>query len=135
MTKKNKTRIPRRKRMSRKDRLQSGMTWLEKYDGKNAIKGYSNWYGVNNLCAIIELRALGVSISKKRENQIKLTAENKVKSRAETKKKNEENLSQKLCADSDDNFFYIVGYTSGGAPYGVTWEDVRKNSPWEMEEQ
>ncbi len=25
--------------------------------------------------------------------------------------------------ESDENFAYIVGYTSGGAPYGVTWEE------------
>ena len=25
---------------------------------------------------------------------------------------------------NDDTFYYIVGYTSGGAPYGVTWEEM-----------
>jgi hypothetical protein len=24
----------------------------------------------------------------------------------------------------DDTFYYIAGYTSGGAPYGVTWEEM-----------
>lgn len=24
--------------------------------------------------------------------------------------------------EQDDTFFFIAGYTSGGAPYGVTWE-------------
>lgn len=24
--------------------------------------------------------------------------------------------------DQDENFFFIAGYTSGGAPYGITWE-------------
>ena len=24
----------------------------------------------------------------------------------------------------DDTFFYIAGYTSGGTPYGVTWEEM-----------
>lgn len=24
----------------------------------------------------------------------------------------------------NDMFFYIAGYTSGGAPYGVTWEEM-----------
>lgn len=27
---------------------------------------------------------------------------------------------------SDDNFAYIAGYTSGGAPYGITWEEWEK---------
>ena len=26
--------------------------------------------------------------------------------------------------DQDETFFHIVGYTSGGAPYGVTWEEM-----------
>lgn len=26
--------------------------------------------------------------------------------------------------ESDDRFCYIAGYTSGGAPYGVTWEEM-----------
>ena len=30
----------------------------------------------------------------------------------------------------DDTFFYIVGYTSGGAPYGVTWEEMGLE-PWQ----
>lgn len=25
--------------------------------------------------------------------------------------------------ESDDHFLYIAGYTSGGAPYGITWEE------------
>ena len=30
----------------------------------------------------------------------------------------------------DDRFFLIAGYTSGGAPYGVTWEEMGLE-PWE----
>lgn len=25
----------------------------------------------------------------------------------------------------DENFFFIAGYTPGGAPYGITWEEER----------
>ncbi len=32
--------------------------------------------------------------------------------------------------DQDDNFFFIAGYTSGGAPYGVTWEEMGLE-PWQ----
>ena len=32
--------------------------------------------------------------------------------------------------EQDDRFFYIAGYTSGGAPYGVTWEEMGLE-PWE----
>lgn len=30
----------------------------------------------------------------------------------------------------DDRFFFIAGYTSGGAPYGVTWEEMGLR-PWQ----
>lgn len=29
-----------------------------------------------------------------------------------------------LYSDMDGTFAFIAGYTSGGAPYGVTWEQV-----------
>ena len=29
-----------------------------------------------------------------------------------------------------DRFFFIAGYTSGGVPYGVTWEEMGLE-PWE----
>lgn len=32
--------------------------------------------------------------------------------------------------DQDDRFFYIAGYTSGGVPYGVIWEEMGLD-PWE----
>lgn len=28
------------------------------------------------------------------------------------------------CAEQDSSFYYIAGYTSGGAPYGITWEEM-----------
>lgn len=29
--------------------------------------------------------------------------------------------------DSDETFYFIAGYTGGGAPYGVTWEEIVAN--------
>ena len=29
--------------------------------------------------------------------------------------------------DSDENFSFIAGYTSGGAPYGLTWDEYNPN--------
>ena len=43
------------------------------------------------------------------------------------RKKTENNFSQ---PEQDDRFFFIAGYTSGGAPYGVTWEEMGLE-PWE----
>ena len=35
--------------------------------------------------------------------------------------------------EQDDTFFFIAGYTSGGAPYGLTWEEIGLE-PWEEPE-
>ncbi len=37
---------------------------------------------------------------------------------------------QQTLPEQDSRFFYIAGYTSGGAPYGVTWEEMGLE-PWE----
>ncbi len=45
--------------------------------------------------------------------------------RKNKKKKEKERLeSSRVNPDQDDRFFFIAGYTSGSAPYGVTWEEM-----------
>jgi hypothetical protein len=50
--------------MSRRSRLQSARDtdWVSNFSGKKIIKSYRKRYGVDILCAIKELRLLGVSI-------------------------------------------------------------------------
>ena len=43
--------------------------------------------------------------------------------RRRLKKKQEAQLQN---LDQDDRFFFIAGYTSGGAPYGITWEEMEE---------
>ena len=49
--------------------------------------------------------------------------------RAKRKKEARDNLTKEEILQ-DDRFFCIAGYTSGGAPYGVTWEEMGLK-PWE----
>ena len=49
--------------------------------------------------------------------------------RAKRKKEARDNLTKEEILQ-DDRFFFIAGYTSGGAPYGVTWEEMGLK-PWE----
>lgn len=72
------------------------------------------------LCAIIELKLLGVKINIEYEQKIRQLNKNR-----KIKKKKEQDAD--LYLDSDYYFFYIVGYTSNGFPYGITWEEARKN--------
>lgn len=40
------------------------------------------------------------------------------------KRKKPHSVTMEPCEYMDDYFAFIAGYTSGGAPYGLTWEDV-----------
>jgi hypothetical protein len=53
---------PRHERMNRPERLQSAGTWLERYHGKNVIKGYRKHFAVDWECAVKELEMLGVPL-------------------------------------------------------------------------
>ena len=49
------------------------------------------------------------------------------KKRRKSKKQNKkEEPMNKQGYDNDENFAMIIGYTSGGAPYGVTHEEMEK---------
>lgn len=80
--KKNRYLGPRRKRMRRAARLMSAVTWLPTYGGKNIVRGYARWYAVDLICAITELRMLGVAVAAEYEAQVRLTIANIAKARA-----------------------------------------------------
>ncbi|WP_018248781.1 hypothetical protein [Orenia marismortui] len=120
---------PRRKQFKRKQRLQSAKTWIPTYTGKNLVRGYKRWYGVNFVCAIKELEMLGYEIDLEYKEQILKQEEAKRKAakrrKAEEKKKQAE--EEYFNSDQDENFYYIAGYTSGGAPYGITWWEYERD--------
>lgn len=125
MAKKNRSLPPRRKRMTRQGRIASGIHWIKKYNGKDVIKGYAKWYSVSKLCALIELRKIGVNIS---DGQIEQEQQAEIRkginnAAARQKKAEKEAEREGIFAESDEHFSFIAGYTSGGAPYGVTWEE------------
>jgi hypothetical protein len=113
-----------RKCLTKKNRLNSATVWIKGYNGKNIISGYAKWFGVDKICAIKELKTLGVVIPENLENQIicslKLNSEQKLKN-LEKKK-----LSETISVESDDNFAFIVGYTTGGVPFGLTHEEMNQ---------
>lgn len=49
------------------------------------------------------------------------------------KKRKKSSLSDHEAAsiDQDDQFYFIAGYTEGGAPYGVTWEEYEAQSAFD----
>ena len=73
------------------------------------------------LICCVRLRQLGLEVSPEREEAVKTTLRN----RLEQKRKSQEELfCTDISCDSDATFAFIAGYTSGGAPYGVTWDEM-----------
>ncbi len=63
MAKKKKSSTPRYKRMKQTQRLQSAKQWLLTFSGKNLVRRYKNHFGVDEVCALLELKALGYRIT------------------------------------------------------------------------
>jgi hypothetical protein len=72
---------PRRKRMRRQGRLATAPRWLASYAGKHVVRGYARWYGVDRLCAIKELRMLGVAVSREYESELRMALERRAAAR------------------------------------------------------
>ncbi len=122
---------PKRKRLKRPARLIMASEWIKGYNGKNLISGYAKWFGVDKICAMNELKIIGVTISEAMEKQVLAS----VKARIEQKRimKEKRNFVDDKDIDSDENFAYIAGYTSGGAPYGLTHEEMKRIESEEIE--
>lgn len=76
------------------------------------------------------LEKLNYKKPKKTPEEKKAIQKQKTQQRRNRRKKQEALKAQEVFnRDQDDNFFFIAGYTSGGAPYGVTWEQMGME-PW-----
>jgi hypothetical protein len=117
---KNDSFSPRHKKHSSGLRAKTAKSWIEKYKGKNIVKGYSKHFGVDLLCAVKELEVIGIKIDSQYVEQLKIQ---RLTSNKPRKNENELVITN---PDSEDNFYYIIGYTSGGAPYGITREEMKK---------
>ncbi len=115
-----------RKTLKREYRLRSAKDWIKTYSGNNVVKGYSKKYSIDKLCAVKELRMIGFEISEEYENQLRQSLESLKQLRLSLKKKREDELNALCGFESDENFAMILGYTSGGFPYGVTHEEMEE---------
>ena len=103
--------------------------WIQTYKGTDVVKDYrAHFRGVDVACAIRELQEIGYKFEPGYvEKQVK--AENFRIAQVHKKKQSKEQ-DEEYNDFQDDNFFYIAGYTSGGAPYGVQWWEMGLE-PWE----
>ena len=82
--------------------------------------------------AVVELQMLGVSLTKEQIDRekaaVKAYQDIQRDKKAKRKRLREQKRMRKdipvFHEDQDETFYYIAGYTSGGAPYGITWEEM-----------
>ena len=122
--KKRKKALPsRRKRMNRKSRLQSARHWLRDYEGTHVARAYRKRFGVDWPCAFKELEMLGVEFDPAYVEAVLRGVEREAEARRKKKAEARTGELGSLGIDQDEHFAYIIGYTAGGAPYGLTWAE------------
>ena len=109
---------PVRKRKAKK--------WIQTYTGTDIVKDYREYFkGVDVACAVRELREIGYKFETDYEAKVLKAEAARIASIHRKKEIKQQSESESYYNEfQDDNFYFIAGYTSGGAPYGVQW--------WEM---
>ena len=125
---------PRRTRFKQEQRLESAKSWLPTGEGKNIFPGYRKRYGVDWPTALREVEMLGVEVSPAYREQVLRTVQEQAEARKRKRLERAAELESALGIEQDDCFAYIIGYTSGGAPYGITWEEWEALDDAEPEE-
>ena len=125
-----------KKAMKFAERKPKAEKWVAAYDGTlyggDIIKAYRKKFAVDRMKAVEELQLLGVPLTKEQIDRekaaVKAYQELQRAKKAKRKRTREQGRIHKgdllFFEDQDDIFYYIAGYTSGGAPYGITWEEM-----------
>ena len=116
-----------RKNLSRARRLQRATKWLGSYPGKNLVRGYKRWFGVSDVCAVVELRMLGIDIPDARLEQARRDEQARAAHRA---RQRERHAVERDAREWNDEFAFIAGYTESGAPYGIDWDEWETLDVW-----
>ena len=107
-------------------RLKEAKLWIPLYMGKNIVGVYAEHFRVDSLCAINDLEILGYQVMPEYKAKLKKRREDRERLRQERNQAKKEENSNELF-ESDDVFCFIAGHTSGGALYGVKWEEMDSN--------
>lgn len=109
-----------RKRAARRARLKVAREWLPSFKGKNLVKAYAKKFGVDLGCALNDLQLLRVPLDPAYVERLCRRLQHRIDRR---RPKAVSDIPEGYGVDWDDNFAFIAGFTSGGAPYGTTWEE------------
>jgi hypothetical protein len=106
----------------KESRIARARVWLPSYEGDKVVSAYRKKFCVDVTCAVRELREIGHEFKPGYVENLLQAEAARIESLRREKK---EQLQVDEYNDwQDDRFYYIAGYTSGGAPYGVTWEEM-----------
>jgi len=103
----------------RPQRLNKAKKWLPTYEGTKIVKAYRQRYGVDTICAITELEMLGHRLD---QDYVEHLIQAETMQLEQLRRQKEEKVEPPDL--QNDMFYFIAGYTSGGAPYGVTWDEM-----------
>jgi hypothetical protein len=108
--------------LKRGPRLMKAKQWLAAYDGEEnrIVRRYRKKFMVDIPTAIRDLTELGHEFPPGYTEAVLRGEEQRLRQKS-LNKLGESDMGESY---QDDRFYFIAGYTSGGAPYGVTWEQM-----------
>lgn len=108
--------------LKRVPRLRKARQWLAVYDGveRRIVRHYCEKFKVDIPTALRDLQEIGHVFAPGYVDAVLRGEEQRLRQKA--MKKQEQ--AERDVDWRDDRFYFIAGYTSGGAPYGVTWEEM-----------
>jgi hypothetical protein len=112
---------PRRHRMRKQARRESARSWIRS-GARVTVKTYAKWYGVDRYTAYEDLTAIGFSLPADAERWARRPPATPRRDRRRTEDVEDEWFAEPDWAWVGDRRMFVVGYTSGGAPFGC-YED------------
>ena len=109
---------PRRHRMRQRQRRNSARDWI-RTAAAVTVAGYSKRYGVDRYTAYADLTALGVALPESAQRWALRPAATPRRPRRPSDEEPDENWIA-----LDGGLFFVVGYTPGGAPYGIFADQI-----------
>jgi hypothetical protein len=117
-----------RKEAARKARRDAARAWIESGAKKVHVRTYARRFGVDRYTAYADLRAIGFPLTPEEERWA--VRPPKTQKRRKPPKDPDDGLFQWI--DVGGQRIWVVGFTSGGMPYGLT-EDQYDTSPEDEE--
>ena len=114
------------KTLKREERLLKARQWLPTYKGTRIVRDYRKRFCVDVNSAVRDLQEIGYEFKPGYVDSL-LKSEAMRQEQQRVKKEERRQLEYGM-PEQDDTFAYIAGYTSGGAPYGVTWEEMAREN-------